>query len=309
MVVGGLAGAFAIPANAAEPDEGWQATSNSESLAGTPGTLDLGDELLAGAGKRLSAEERWQRMKSRPRVWSTDVEPRREGSSSELPPSPSRFDQLPISGQDGEPAWVVPSAPIQAEPSKGANLAPASAIVPADGPAFPRLAKQDPEKPKMAEKGPARKGGPRAITEINPFQTEETDSDIRAFAKERLADYGLESRGQESYAMRLFPTTPLDWEASNFYHYPLYFEDIGLERYGHCYGPVLQPLVSIGKFGVQTIGLPYQMTIDPICCPKYTLGYYNPGECAPKLCYQIPWNLKAAAVQAGVVTGLVFALP
>ena len=82
-----------------------------------------------------------------------------------------------------------------------------------------------------------------------------------------------------------------------------------MERYGHTYGDHIQPVMSIARFGVQTIGLPYQVAIDPFCYPKYALGWYRPGETAPKLHYQIPLNLKAAAVEAAVVTGLVFAIP
>jgi hypothetical protein len=38
----------------------------------------------------------------------------------------------------------------------------------------------------------------------------------------------------------------------------------------------------------------------------YTLGYYRPGECAPKKYYRITWNAHAATVEAGVWTGLIF---
>lgn len=99
------------------------------------------------------------------------------------------------------------------------------------------------------------------------------------------------------------------WHASNLYHYPLYFEDPALERYGHTHDEVIQPFVSIGKFGLQLAGLPYQMTIDPVCKKRYTLGWYRPGECAPKQVKQIPWNTQAAINQAAFTTGAWFALP
>jgi hypothetical protein len=51
------------------------------------------------------------------------------------------------------------------------------------------------------------------------------------------------------------------------------------------------------------------MTIDPIYKKRYSLGYYRPGEYAPKKLYQIPLNLDAAIVEAGVVTGLFFLIP
>ncbi len=99
------------------------------------------------------------------------------------------------------------------------------------------------------------------------------------------------------------------WHASNLHHYPLYFEDPALERYGHTHESYLQPVVSVARFGVQLVGLPYQMTIDPVWKRRYTLGWYRPGECAPKQYQQIPWNTKAAINQGAVTSGLWFAFP
>lgn len=108
---------------------------------------------------------------------------------------------------------------------------------------------------------------------------------------------------------RSMEATVFQWQPSNLWHHPLYFEDPGLERTGHTFEPVFQPFCSIGRFGVQLVGLPYQMTIDPICKKRYALGWYRPGECAPKQVGQIPWNTKAVINQAAVTTGMVFALP
>jgi len=93
------------------------------------------------------------------------------------------------------------------------------------------------------------------------------------------------------------------WEPTNMYHNPIYFEDVPLERYGHTRHYLIQPVFSGAKFAVQLLGLPYQMTIYPICSRQYTLGYYRPGECAPFKYYQIPLNACAALVEAGFVTG------
>ena len=112
----------------------------------------------------------------------------------------------------------------------------------------------------------------------------------------------------EPYAPR--PVLPVQyrWAASNITYNPLYFQDVSLERYGHNHG-LLQPVVSVAKFGGQVIGLPYQMALDPPCKCETPLGYYRPGDCAPKLCYQIPLNAKAALVQAAAVTGVALILP
>ncbi len=113
----------------------------------------------------------------------------------------------------------------------------------------------------------------------------------------------------QAYSSRAFGDCLYQWQASDMYHNPLYFEDCALERYGHTHHCLLQPFVSMGKFGVQLAGLPYQMTIDPVRKKMYNLGYYRPGECAPKKYYRIPWNTHAAVAEAAVWTGLIIAFP
>jgi hypothetical protein len=108
---------------------------------------------------------------------------------------------------------------------------------------------------------------------------------------------------------RVFPASTYTWQASNVFYQPLYFEDPDLERYGHAWPFFIQPVVSSVRFATQAVGLPYQAVIDPPCCRVYPLGFYRPGECAPKLIYQIPWNTEAAAVEAGAITGVYFLFP
>jgi hypothetical protein len=108
---------------------------------------------------------------------------------------------------------------------------------------------------------------------------------------------------------RLFAETYVAWEASNLFSNPLYFEDASLERYGHTHGHLLQPFVSVGKFGVQLVGLPYQMALHPVHERRYALGWYRPGEWAPKKYYLPPWNTKAAITAGAAYTGLIFLIP
>jgi hypothetical protein len=127
-------------------------------------------------------------------------------------------------------------------------------------------------------------------------------------------DKNLECPVEEDLAVlttadRAFPDMNYMWCASNLYHNPLYFEDVQLERYGHvkC-NEVTQSFVSMGKFGAQLVGLPYQMALDnPHDC-RYALGYYRPGDCAPRKHYRVPLNAKAAAVSAPVYAGAVLLL-
>lgn len=115
--------------------------------------------------------------------------------------------------------------------------------------------------------------------------------------------------GTEPFVGRSLPPSVFAWKASNITYNPLYFQDVVLERYGHTYGPLIQPVVSIGRFSAQLLTLPYHMTLDHPCKEVYPLGYYRPGECAPTLLYQPPLNAKAALVTAGFYTGIGFVLP
>jgi hypothetical protein len=117
------------------------------------------------------------------------------------------------------------------------------------------------------------------------------------------------SLAEGPFQPRAFAPSLYTWQASNICYQPLYFEDPQLERYGHTYPFFVQPFVSIGRFTVQAAGLPYQMTIDPVCSAVYPLGFYRPGECAPKLIYQIPLNAEAALAEAGTIAGVYFLFP
>ncbi|MEO2036249.1 MAG: hypothetical protein ABGZ35_29600 [Planctomycetaceae bacterium] len=101
----------------------------------------------------------------------------------------------------------------------------------------------------------------------------------------------------------------LQWQASNLWYHPLYFEDPALERYGHTYSPLMQTLASTGRFVGQAATLPYHATLRPPNSREYPLGWYRPGEHAPYLNYRPAWNNEAAVNQALVVVGLVFLFP
>lgn len=112
-----------------------------------------------------------------------------------------------------------------------------------------------------------------------------------------------------AYYPRAIPHSHYCWNASDMFSNPLYFEDVNLERYGYSYPFLMQPFMSVGKFSTQLALLPYQMVNNPIRKQVYHVGYYRPGEWAPRLWYQVPFNLKAATVQAGAVTGMIFLIP
>ena len=75
-------------------------------------------------------------------------------------------------------------------------------------------------------------------------------------------------------------------------HKPLYFEDVQLERYGHMAGPWVQPFASAANFFCTFPILPYKMGLElPNEC-IYTLGYYQPGSCAPYLFDPLPLSVR-----------------
>lgn len=115
--------------------------------------------------------------------------------------------------------------------------------------------------------------------------------------------------GDAVYQPRQFAPTTYTWKASALCHKPLYFEDVSLERYGHSWGPILQPLVSGGKFFATLPILPYEMGIEPPCECVYVLGYYRPGSCAPYMLFPIPLSIRGGLVEAGAVVGAVFVIP
>ena len=253
--------------------------------------------------------------------------PRRTILEKELPPPrPGRVQ--PLIPLDNEPNWVLPAIiereddPTRTLPSNDVTPPEPSHVVPApvEGSGRPVM-KSNPSR----SAAPAQPGTEqvshlqvtaaryRKIGNIEPFlerssNGQEVDQDIREWAKGQSSNLNL-APTTGPFPERTFPAVVMPWDAPNFFHYPLYFEDPALERYGHSHHPLVQPVASIGRFGVQLLSMPYQMTIDPPCREVYSLGWYRPGECAPKLHYQVPLDAKAAAVQAATVTGLVFLVP
>jgi hypothetical protein len=117
------------------------------------------------------------------------------------------------------------------------------------------------------------------------------------------------SLGNQEVAERMFADSVLTWKASGVCHKPLYFEDVQLERYGHEWGPVVQPALSTVRFFGDLAVLPYKMGIHPPHECQYPLGYYRPGDCAPWTHGPVPISLRGALSQAAFVTGTAWALP
>lgn len=115
--------------------------------------------------------------------------------------------------------------------------------------------------------------------------------------------------GDDVFAGRNFAPIRYTWTAPNTCNNPLYFEDENLERYGHSWGPIMQPIMSAGHFALTVPCLPWLMAIDPPNECVYTLGYYRPGNCAPYMFDPLPYSVRAAFVEGGIATALVFLIP
>jgi hypothetical protein len=125
---------------------------------------------------------------------------------------------------------------------------------------------------------------------------------------------------QTSTFARCWSVAAYNWEATCFYHRPLYFEEVNLERYGYQCGDrcccwncgyeyCLQPAASAAHFFGTIPALPYCMAVD---CPGdhiYTLGHYRPGSCNPRRRHWPPFDPIAAAAEGGIWTALIFAIP
>ena len=115
--------------------------------------------------------------------------------------------------------------------------------------------------------------------------------------------------GSGPFQPRMWAMTTYTWKASGLCHKPLYFEQVSLERNGHSFAPVLEPVLSGAHFFATLPILPYKMGINPPWECQYPLGYYRPGSCAPHMIYPFPISLRGALVEGGVATGLVFLIP
>jgi len=113
----------------------------------------------------------------------------------------------------------------------------------------------------------------------------------------------------EVFTGRPWHGTTYTWKASALCHKPLYFKDTQLERYGHEWGPVLQPVVSAARFYADVFILPYKAGLrTPNEC-VYELGHYRPNSCAPYMIEPLGFTLRAGLFEAGAVVGLAAVLP
>ena len=117
------------------------------------------------------------------------------------------------------------------------------------------------------------------------------------------------SLAHEDYQPRTWTPTTFAWTASGTCHKPLYFEQVQVERYGHSWGPIIQPVLSAAHFFVTVPILPYKMGVYPPGECMYSLGYYRPGSCAPYMLDPLPISVRGGLIQAGAIVAAVAIIP
>lgn len=147
---------------------------------------------------------------------------------------------------------------------------------------------------------------PPCPSPLDVKQIREITTDISAQAGEFPPECPL---GDVAYQPRMFVPTTYTWKASALCSKPLYFQQAALERYGHSWGPLLQPFVSGADFYLRVFALPYMIGMDPPNQCVYALGWYRPGSCAPMACYPIPISLRGGLMEAGVILGAAAIIP
>jgi hypothetical protein len=246
-----------------------------------------------------------------------------EKENADWPPTPKptrspklaeRFDQPnAVSGDSGQPIREVPQPenpsvpPAPEQPGDKSYKNTTDEKSPPDA-AVRNRSTSRPAVPTVPSGPPRKTTEVRPMSQITPMKDDDLDRDIREYANKMSREWNVQFGG-EKYPERQFPNVLMPWAVPSSKYYPLYFQDPALERYGHTYPALVQPVASSARVAAQLVMLPYQMAIRPPWQLESPLGWYRPGEVAPKLHYQIPWNTKAAVVEAATVTGLIFLIP
>jgi len=285
-------------------------------------SVEAGKKRRDGSLERLRERNAGERWKSLQKMWRPLSEDAPTSSAAPIAPGAAQQEPVPPSSLETQPVFVAPQSqptPLPSSPRKPQAI----------GPDDPSSAEPAWVFDEVTEDGsndlPAESGDPladesaaldlRPISSILPYYDyvpEGTPEDEQVVCR---PDSPGDLCPQQlplpdvAYTDRAFADIQVAWEPSNLFANPLYFEDAALERYGHTHNCFVQPFASVGKFGVQLVGLPYQMALHPIHEHRYALGWYRPGECAPYKYYLPPWNAKAALTAGAAYTGLFFLIP
>lgn len=219
---------------------------------------------------------------------------------------------LVVLGAQGAFAWQRPDAlGTDAYPTPPPAPAAQRRDVPAEGPAAtPQTPQEQLQEEQRFLRVPERE---QLQQRLQPLALSVPDTRLRdGLLPPDVAQRDLDQRTALELPPRRLPAEPakiMSWAAAEVCSYPLYFEDVMLERHGHQYHPWVQPLASAARFTFNTVALPYNMTLNAPRCPVSTLGHIRPGDPAPCLLQRPPWDTRAAIVEAAVLTGMIYIIP
>jgi hypothetical protein len=165
------------------------------------------------------------------------------------------------------------------------------------------------ERPARQDDNPSATDGgdpwPIKPTEAIRVDIRPTTTDLPPDRSARLFDSAVAAPARQ----RAWPERELWWAATEFWHRPLYFDDVQLERYGQMRHPCLQPILSGAHFFGNIPILPYKTGIDPPYELVPTLGYYRPGSPTPPVGRRLPLETDASLIEAATWVGLILLLP
>lgn len=331
MLAGLLAVACSWPSAAAEP-----AARSKVTLAAPPAREAAPADISSGGGwrvrSRLSRVGNVHRDPAVSRVvFQQPAEPLEDEPALPERPALPRSNPLDLPAEDigqPEPSELempqpprrpLPLRPLPGEPETAPQPDPEVEPLPEDRPTDEDPFRLPPRRPVPGQNGENDLNG-RLAVEIEQ-ECENSIRQLREASLDRIAlSIRVEGRAGRDYPHdcelpytvfepRAFSPTCFRWTATALCHKPLYFEEPELERYGHTWGPYLQPLVSAGHFYAVLPTLPYHMGMDPPWECEYPLGHYRPGNCAPWIIPAMPLSVRGGLVEAGVVTGLIFLIP
>jgi hypothetical protein len=152
--------------------------------------------------------------------------------------------------------------------------------------AEPTDSSQSDEADQESVRGPTLNNWPlRTIAEIQ-IDARDVHDQVPPDESDRLIQQFYRDWHDVGYCRRVFC-----WEAPNICYQPLYFEDVGLERYGQCRNEILQSWLSAAHFFSSAALLPLHMRHDPIYGCEYPLGYCRPGNCTERVFQRQFWGL------------------
>ena len=256
---------------------------------GWSGSVEAGKKRRDASLDRLrerNATERWNSLQKMWRPLSEDAPPAAPAES--IVPSP---EQPTLVEPGAEPVFVAPQtgpAPLPSSPRSLDGKERRQPGSPEPIWVFDEVTEEDPaEQPPIpdgdagaTDQGKSNAAKPRSISTILPYYdyhpegTPEKDQVVCTPDSSGDQCPMMEKLPYVDYTDRAFADIQVAWEPSNLFANPLYFEDAALERYGHTHNCLVQPFASLGKFGVQLVGLPYQMALHPVHEHRYALGWY-----------------------------------